>query len=127
MFLVGSEGCKPHFCSNFHLASQVAGNLSQRLGNYSEIRELNKENVYVWAPTWGQTHGTEIFYFDLGGLVLGCYESHWEYFQSEIAKLDSSRYDGKFFKLHGVHIMCLSLSQKNQLDHRIEAKQRGLS
>jgi len=118
-FTVGMQGVKPHFCSNYFIAQQVRDNLVSRFHEMGLIKELEKEPRFIWNPG-GSSYGNSIFEFELAGITIGCYALHWNSFKRRVSEMDSSRYDDKFLKLHGISNLCLSLAQKSQLDSQIE-------
>ena len=94
MIIVGMQGIKPHFCSNIFLAQQVEDNLVSRYGKSCVTKEVDKSPRFIWNPG-GSSYGNTIFEFELAGLTLGCYASHWGLFKTRVLSQASVKYGGK--------------------------------
>jgi hypothetical protein len=125
LYKVGVRGAKQHFCSNYYIAQQVRDDLVSRFDKMGIIEGVEDQTKIIWNPG-GSSYGDVIFEFDLAGITLGCYACHWFAFKDKIKSLDSTKYDGKFFKIHGINIFCLSNAQKNQLDYQFKTRKDEL-
>jgi len=121
VYTIGMQDIKLHFSSNYFIAQQVKNNLVSRFKKTCLIKKLDENSRFIWNPG-GSSYGNTIFEFELAGITLGCYALHWMLFKKQILEPSSAQYNEKFFKLYGVHIICLSLAQKNQLDFHIKGR-----
>lgn len=123
MFLICGEEIKVHCVFDESILFDVIENLEKRFGKNIVSDKKQVDRQFVWDPGGAVTSRDVMLKFKIDDKnSVYCRAQHWPTFkQSAQTQLALSKYDDKFYKLHG-HLFsaCLTKPQRDMLLNEIE-------